>query len=165
MPPVRCNVAITFGSSASTLRRAACLDPVDGIVHGGEQLRPTVPVQSVGVGDESQPGRPVGGPPADPGLVDVVLDRYAEAGELRQVVDRPTRRGELEVEQRDRDAVTEDDVRELHVVVAHERPARGIGQRVVPGGPSGSKPRAASCSPRSSRAMDASAVSDWLQSG
>ena len=31
--------------------------------------------------------------------------------------------------------------------------------------PRGSNPRAASCSPRSSLAMDASAASDWLQSG
>ncbi len=30
-----------------------CFDAGDGIVHGGEQLRPAVPVQSVGVGDES----------------------------------------------------------------------------------------------------------------
>ena len=30
-----------------------CFEAVDGVVHGGEQLRPTVPVQSVGVGDES----------------------------------------------------------------------------------------------------------------
>ena len=110
-----------------------CLDAVDGVVHGGEQLRPTVPVQPVGVGDESQPRRPVGGSPAEPGLVDVVLDRDAEAGELGEVVDRAARGGELEVEQRDRDAVTEDDVRGLHVVVAHERPARRVGQAVVPG--------------------------------
>jgi hypothetical protein len=30
-----------------------CFDAIDGVVHGGEQLGPTVPVQSVGVGDES----------------------------------------------------------------------------------------------------------------
>ena len=62
-------------------------DAVDGIVHRGEQLRPAVAVQSVGVGDESEPCRPVGGPPAEPGLVEVVVDRYAEAGELGEVVD------------------------------------------------------------------------------
>ena len=30
-----------------------CFDAVDGIAHGGKQLPPTVPVESVGVGHES----------------------------------------------------------------------------------------------------------------
>src|SRR5450755_3537620 len=46
-----------------------CFDAIDGIAHGGEQLFTAVPVQSVGVGDESEPCRPVGGLPAEPGLV------------------------------------------------------------------------------------------------
>jgi hypothetical protein len=62
-----------------------------------------------------------------------VVDRYTEAGELGQVVDGAARGSELEVEQRNGDAVTEDDVRRLHVVVAHERPARRVSQSVVPG--------------------------------
>lgn len=109
-----------------------CFDAVDGIAHRSEQLGPTVAVQSVGVGDESEPGRPVGASPAEPGLVNVIVDRYAEAGELRHVVDGAARGSELEVEQRNGDAVTEDDVRRLHVVVAHERPPRRVSQSVVP---------------------------------
>ena len=62
-----------------------------------------------------------------------MVDRYTEAGELGHVVDGAARGSELEVEQRNGDAVTEDDVRELHVVVAHERPARRVSQTVVPG--------------------------------
>ncbi len=87
-----------------------CFDADDGIVHRGEELCPTVPVQSVGVGDESQPYRPVGGPPAEPGLVKLVVDRYAEAAEVGEVVDGAARGSELEVEQRNGDAVMEDDV-------------------------------------------------------
>jgi hypothetical protein len=30
-----------------------CFEAVDGIAYGGEQLCPTIPVESVGVGDES----------------------------------------------------------------------------------------------------------------
>jgi hypothetical protein len=87
-----------------------CFEAGDGIVHGREQLRPAVAVQSVGLGDESEPCRPIGGPPAEPGLVKVVVDRYTEAGELGEVVDGAARGSELEVEQRNGDAVMEDDV-------------------------------------------------------
>jgi hypothetical protein len=73
-------------------------DAVEGVVNGGEQPRPALPVQSVGVGGEPQPCRPVGGPPAEPNLVDVVVDRDAQAAELGQVVDGPARGRELEVE-------------------------------------------------------------------
>ena len=52
---------------------------------------------------------------------------------MRHVVDGTARGGELEVEQRNGDAVTEDDVLGAHVVVAHERPARRVSQSVVPG--------------------------------
>ncbi len=45
----RDGVRVTSVNAAS----GGYFDAVDGIVHGGEQLRPTVPVQSVGVGDES----------------------------------------------------------------------------------------------------------------
>src|SRR5439155_16783785 len=86
-------------------------DAGDGIVHGGEQLRAAVPVESVGVGDESESCRPVGALPAEPGLVELVVDRYAEAGELGHVVDGTAGSRELEVEQGNGDAVAEDDVR------------------------------------------------------
>ncbi len=42
------------------------------------------------------------------------------------------RGSELEVEQRNGDAVTEDDVLGAHVVVAHERPTHRVSQTVVP---------------------------------
>ena len=87
-----------------------CFDAVDGIVHGGEQFRPTVPIESVCVSHESESCRPVGGSPAEPRLVELVVDRYTEAGELGEVVYGAARGSELEVEQRDGDAVTEDDV-------------------------------------------------------
>ena len=44
---------------------------------------------------------------------------------MGDVVDGTARGGELEVEQRHGDAVTEHDVLWAHVVVAHERPAAG----------------------------------------
>jgi hypothetical protein len=53
--------------------------------------------------------------------------------ELGHVVDGAARGRELEVEQRNRDAVTEDDVLGAHVVVAHEHPARRVSQTGVPG--------------------------------
>lgn len=56
----------------------------------------------------------------------------AEAGELGEVVDGAAGGSELEVDQRNGDAVTEDDVRKLHVVVAHERAARRVSQSLVP---------------------------------
>ena len=52
---------------------------------------------------------------------------------MGQVVDGAARGRELEVDQRNGDAVTKDDVLGAHVVVAHERPARRVSQRVVPG--------------------------------
>src|SRR2546421_10955892 len=62
-------------------------DACDAIVHSREQLGPAVAVQSVSVDDEPEPGRPVGGPPGEPGLGEVVVDRHAEAGPLGQGVD------------------------------------------------------------------------------
>src|SRR5919106_4305815 len=47
--PHRDGVRVTGGDAAPD----GCFEAVDGIVFGGEQLCPTVPVQSVGVGDES----------------------------------------------------------------------------------------------------------------
>src|SRR5262249_17027768 len=60
-------------------------------------------------------------------------DRHAKSSEMSHVIDRAARSSELEVEQRDRDAVTEDDVLGTDVVVAHECPARAVSQTVVPG--------------------------------
>ena len=77
------------------------------------------------------------------GLVEVVLDRYTEAGEGPRL-DGAARRIELEVEQRIGDAITEDDVLRAHVVVAHERPARRVSQTVVPAETIGVEPPAAS---------------------
>jgi hypothetical protein len=52
---------------------------------------------------------------------------------MGHVVDGAARGSELEIQQGHGDAVTEDDVRKLHVVVTHERPARRVSQTVVPG--------------------------------
>jgi hypothetical protein len=65
-------------------------------------------------------------------LVEVVLDRHTEGSELGHVVESAARGSELEVEQRHGDPVTEDDVRELHIVMAHQHPARRVSQTVVP---------------------------------
>ena len=85
-----------------------------------------VTVESVGVGDRRTTRWLVGGSPAEPGLVDVVVDRHAEAGEVGQVV-RPDGQGRRT---RSRSAPRRclrrnDDVRELEVVVAHDRSAPG----------------------------------------
>jgi len=61
-------------------------DAVDGVVHGGEQIVPAVSVESVRVGDDPEPCRPIGSMPADPVLVHVAFDRYAETGETGEVV-------------------------------------------------------------------------------
>ena len=52
---------------------------------------------------------------------------------MGEVVDGAPRGSELEVEQRNGDAVTKNHVRRLHVVVAHERSARRVSETVVPG--------------------------------
>ena len=138
MPPVRFNVAMAFRSPPATLRRTAASMRSNGIVHGSEQP----PSVRRGAGRRCSAisrsrARAVGGSPAQPGLIEVVLDRNAETSELGQVR-RPAAGGsELEVEQRNGDAVTEDDVRELHVVVAHDGPAlqdpRAPRSRCIPG--------------------------------
>ncbi len=51
---------------------------------------------------------------------------------MREVIDGAAGGRELEVEQRDSDAITEDDVGRLEVVVAHDRPARRVSQIVGP---------------------------------
>jgi hypothetical protein len=44
------------------------------------------PVQAVGVGDDSEPGRSIGRLPSESALVDLVIDRDAQACELSEVV-------------------------------------------------------------------------------
>ena len=51
---------------------------------------------------------------------------------MSDVVDETARRSELEVEQCDGDTGTEDDVFRAHVVVAHERSTRRVGETVAP---------------------------------
>ncbi len=58
----------------------------------------------------------------------LVVDRYTQARELGEVVAGAPRSGELEVEQRNGHAATEYDIESLHIVTAHERPARRVGQ-------------------------------------
>ncbi len=109
-----------------------CLDGVEGVIDRADQRSAPVPLQSIRVGGESESSRSICGQPAHPSLIELIVDRDAKSGQLRQVVDGPPRGSELEVEQRNRDAVTEDDVRKLDVVVAHDRPAGRVNQAVGP---------------------------------
>ena len=64
--PVRFHIATALGSPPSTRRRTAASRRSMASSMAGSSVGSTVPVQPVGVGDESQPSRTVGGPPAEP---------------------------------------------------------------------------------------------------
>ena len=75
------------------------------------------------------------------------------------------RGSELEVDERNRDAVTKDDVGQLDIVVTDNGPADGSANASFHVKSCASNVRAASWNRRSSLAIDAYAVSGWLQSG
>src|SRR5262245_50614459 len=113
--PHRDRVRVAGGDAAADSR----FDAGNRIVHGAEHLHPSVVVQSVRVGDESEPCRPIRGSPAEPSLVEFVVDGNAKAGEVGNVVDGAARGSELEVQERNGDAVAEYNVVRADVVVAH----------------------------------------------
>src|SRR5262249_55529672 len=72
--------------------------------------------------------------PAEIRATDVVVDGHAHPREAREIVTRSSRRGEVEIEQSNRDAIPEYDVFETHVVVADNRAAGfSVGHLIAPG--------------------------------
>ena len=88
--------------------------------------------EPVVISDQPQSRREIIAVPPEPCAVLLVVDWHTHAGETRQVVHRPTRRREVEVQQGDRLAIAKDNVLQAHIVVTDDGAALGIGYLVAP---------------------------------